>query len=167
MLEMKDVASKRPPGAAGAEGAEVEGLAALAWSLSTPMRWPMAYYRICVWLVHRDWRDGAGLRRPSSCAGSRPILRVRGAGLAASGASEHCVLSMLPCLCCVVLCAGYQVTTCDIHEDQGSARCLEYQQGYVACSGSRAGDTRSRRRAQPAHDCVRRISCFSKRLLDR
>ncbi|KAK0466519.1 hypothetical protein IW261DRAFT_1116720 [Armillaria novae-zelandiae] len=119
------------------------------------MRWPMTYCRICVWLVHRDWRDGAGLRLPSSCAGSRPSLRVRGAGLAASGASERCVLSTLPYLCCAVLCGGYQVTSCNIHEDRGSAHCLEYQQGHVACcSGSRARDTRSRRRAQAAHDCT-------------
>ncbi len=66
----------------------------LASSSSTPMGWPMAYCRIYHWSVHRDWRDGAGLRCPSSCVGSLPSLRVRGVGLGVYDANECCVPSM-------------------------------------------------------------------------
>ncbi|KAK0433241.1 hypothetical protein EV421DRAFT_1440638 [Armillaria borealis] len=81
----------RMPDASGE--VEVEGMTGLASSSSTPMGRPVTYYHICCHLVHRDWRDGAGLRRPSSCVGSPSSLRVRGAGLGTCNARVRSVPS--------------------------------------------------------------------------
>ncbi|KAK0196252.1 hypothetical protein F5146DRAFT_320646 [Armillaria mellea] len=55
--------------------AGTEGMTGLALSSSTLMGRPMTYGCMCYWLVHRDRRDGAGLRLPSSCTGNPPVFR--------------------------------------------------------------------------------------------
>lgn len=154
--ESEAATSERPLRMPGVSGeVEVEGMTGLALSSSTPMGRLVTYSRICCWQVHRDRRDDAGPRHPSSCAGTPPSLRVHGAGLGTYDANECCVPSTPSYRRSEAFRGGLKGTTSHIRKYRGSARRLGPREGRTACySRSRASIFASRRDSRATRGSV-------------
>ncbi|KAK0209530.1 hypothetical protein IW262DRAFT_1417380 [Armillaria fumosa] len=102
---------------------------------------------MCYCWVHRNWRDGAGLRLPFSCAGSPPSLPVRGGGLGACSARVRFVPST----------PSYRRSEAGqegLIEASWFACRLGYREGYMACrSGSPTIMVQSRRGTSSIASC--------------